>query len=248
MASCVRVRVTGQRRLPPCLPSKKLVAEFYFVVSIMPMHANKVAGKLVQRGLLARLLVAASDGSYSSRPLSVSWTTPRSQKQKRIVCSQFCSELDDIFLLFVCKCQLNMMYLLRKLCSSWLEMLFMCSICTASAIVHGSTHAVLMVVTTSVFINDEKNGGSVFGPFFVSLISVRNLNATASLGMLSSPHARFQNLHQHAHAHAHAHASFISTTTKQLPDSATNTDYVTLTLTASTTTPICNLLQPGTDV
>ncbi len=28
----------------------------------------------------------------------------------------------------------------------------------------------------------------------------------------------------HAHAHAHAHASFISTTTKPLPDSATNTD------------------------
>jgi hypothetical protein len=31
------------------------------------------------------------------------------------------------------------------------------------------------------------------------------------------------------HAHAHAHARFISTTTKPLPDSATNTDYVTLT-------------------
>ncbi len=31
----------------------------------------------------------------------------------------------------------------------------------------------------------------------------------------------------HAHAHAHAHASFISTTTKPLPDSATNTDYDT---------------------
>ncbi len=31
---------------------------------------------------------------------------------------------------------------------------------------------------------------------------------------------------------AHAHASFISTTTKLLPDSATNTDYDTLTLTA----------------
>ena len=49
------------------------------------------------------------------------------------------------------------------------------------------------------------------------------------------------------HAHAHAHAIFISTTTKPLPDSATNTDYDTLTLTAFTTTPICNLLQPGTD-
>jgi hypothetical protein len=43
------------------------------------------------------------------------------------------------------------------------------------------------------------------------------------------------------HAHAHAHARFISTTTKQLPDSATNTDYVTLTLTAFTTTPICKI-------
>jgi hypothetical protein len=51
-----------------------------------------------------------------------------------------------------------------------------------------------------------------------------------------------------AHAHAHAHASFISTTTKQLPDSATNTDHDTLTLTAFTTTPICNLLHSGTDV
>ncbi len=37
----------------------------------------------------------------------------------------------------------------------------------------------------------------------------------------------------HAHAHAHAHASFISKTTKPLPDSATNTDYDTLTMTAS---------------
>jgi hypothetical protein len=55
--------------------------------------------------------------------------------------------------------------------------------------------------------------------------------------------------HAHAHAHDHAHASFISTTTKPvLPDSATNTDYDTLTLTAFTTTPICNLLQPGTEV
>jgi hypothetical protein len=36
----------------------------------------------------------------------------------------------------------------------------------------------------------------------------------------------------HVHAHAHAHASFISTTTKPLPDSATNTDYDTLTLNA----------------
>jgi hypothetical protein len=35
---------------------------------------------------------------------------------------------------------------------------------------------------------------------------------------------------QYDHAHAHAHAIFISTTTKPLPDSATNTDYVTLTL------------------
>ncbi len=43
------------------------------------------------------------------------------------------------------------------------------------------------------------------------------------------------------HAHAHAHARFISTTTKPLPDSATNTDYVTLTLTAFTTTPICRI-------
>ena len=50
------------------------------------------------------------------------------------------------------------------------------------------------------------------------------------------------------HAHAHAHASFISTTTKPLPDSATNTDYDTLTMTAFTTTPICNLYQPGVDV
>jgi hypothetical protein len=39
----------------------------------------------------------------------------------------------------------------------------------------------------------------------------------------------------------HAHARFISTTTKPLPDLATNTDYVTLTLTAFTTTPICTL-------
>ncbi len=37
---------------------------------------------------------------------------------------------------------------------------------------------------------------------------------------------------QLGHAHAHAHASFISTTTKPLPDSATNTDYDTLTLNA----------------
>ncbi len=49
-------------------------------------------------------------------------------------------------------------------------------------------------------------------------------------------------------AHAHAHASFISTTTKLLPDSATNTNYDTLTMTAFTTTPICNLRQPGADV
>ncbi len=42
---------------------------------------------------------------------------------------------------------------------------------------------------------------------------------------------------QRTHAHAHAHAIFISTTTKQLPDLATNTDYDTLTLTAFTTTP-----------
>ncbi len=49
-------------------------------------------------------------------------------------------------------------------------------------------------------------------------------------------------------AQVHAHAIFISTTTKPLPDSATNTDYDTLTLTAFTTTPICNLLQPETDV
>jgi hypothetical protein len=40
---------------------------------------------------------------------------------------------------------------------------------------------------------------------------------------------------------AHAHARFISTTTKPLPDLATNTDYVTLTLTAFTTTPICKI-------
>jgi hypothetical protein len=46
----------------------------------------------------------------------------------------------------------------------------------------------------------------------------------------------------------HAHASFISTTTKPLPGSATNTDYVTLTMTAFTTTPVCNLYQPGIDV
>ncbi len=50
------------------------------------------------------------------------------------------------------------------------------------------------------------------------------------------------------HAHAHAHASFISTTTKPLPDLATNTDYDTLTMTAFHTTPICNLCQPGADV
>ncbi len=52
----------------------------------------------------------------------------------------------------------------------------------------------------------------------------------------------------HAHAHAHAHASFISTTTKPLPDSAANTDYDTLNMTAFTTTPICNLRLPGADV
>jgi hypothetical protein len=46
----------------------------------------------------------------------------------------------------------------------------------------------------------------------------------------------------------HAHASFISTTTKPLPDSATNTDYDTLTMTAFTTTPICNLCHPWADV
>ena len=44
-----------------------------------------------------------------------------------------------------------------------------------------------------------------------------------------------------AHAHAHAHAIFVSTTTKPLPDLAANTDYVTLTLTAFTTTPICKI-------
>jgi hypothetical protein len=43
----------------------------------------------------------------------------------------------------------------------------------------------------------------------------------------------------------HAHAIFISTTTKPLPDSATNTDYVTLTLTAFTTTPICKIVPAG---
>jgi hypothetical protein len=42
-------------------------------------------------------------------------------------------------------------------------------------------------------------------------------------------------------SHTHAHAIFISTTTKPLPDLATNTDYVTLTLTAFTTTPICKI-------
>ncbi len=52
----------------------------------------------------------------------------------------------------------------------------------------------------------------------------------------------------HVHAHAHALASFISTTTKPLPDSATNTDYDTLTMTAFTTTPICNLRRPGAGV
>jgi hypothetical protein len=62
-----------------------------------------------------------------------------------------------------------------------------------------------------------------------------------------TPLTRTFHASQH-HAHAHAHANFISTTTKPLPDSATNTDYDTLTLTAFTTTPICNLLQPGTDV
>jgi hypothetical protein len=46
----------------------------------------------------------------------------------------------------------------------------------------------------------------------------------------------------------HAHASFVSTTTKPLPDSATNTDYDTLTMTAFTITPICNLRYPWTDV
>ena len=34
------------------------------------------------------------------------------------------------------------------------------------------------------------------------------------------------------HAEAHAHTSFIPTTTKPLPDLATNTDYDTLTMTA----------------
>jgi hypothetical protein len=43
------------------------------------------------------------------------------------------------------------------------------------------------------------------------------------------------------HAHAHAHAIFISTTTKPLPDLAADTDYVTPTLTAFTTTPICKI-------
>ncbi len=51
-----------------------------------------------------------------------------------------------------------------------------------------------------------------------------------------------------SNAHAHAHASFISTTTKPLPDSATNTNYDTLTMTAFTTTPICNLRHPWADV
>ncbi len=36
--------------------------------------------------------------------------------------------------------------------------------------------------------------------------------------------ARPQRTYTRSHAHAHAHASFISTTTKPLPDSATNTD------------------------
>jgi hypothetical protein len=39
--------------------------------------------------------------------------------------------------------------------------------------------------------------------------------------------------YQAVHAHAHAHASFMSTTTKPLPDLATNTDYDTLTMTDS---------------
>ncbi len=54
--------------------------------------------------------------------------------------------------------------------------------------------------------------------------------------------------HAHAPSEAHAHASFISTTTKPLPDLATNTDYDTLTMTAFTTTPICNLRPPWADV
>ncbi len=62
----------------------------------------------------------------------------------------------------------------------------------------------------------------------------------------------YTHTHTHAHAHAHdharAHASFISTTTKPLPDSATNTDYDTLTMTAFTTTPICNLRHLWADV
>jgi hypothetical protein len=56
------------------------------------------------------------------------------------------------------------------------------------------------------------------------------------------------HMYTHAHTHAHAHTSFISTTTKPLPDSAANTDYVTLTMTAFTTTPICNLRPPWADV